>query len=326
MMAAAAGGRNRLPGGRAVLLSDTERRRPKPSRKASAVTCVTRFAPSPTGFMHLGHAYAALFAWTAAARANGRFVLRIEDIDRTRCRPEFTEAIFEDLAWLGLDWSPQVRRQSAHMDDYARALAHLDSLGAIYPCFCTRGDIRAEIERSGKAPHGPDGLHYPGVCRGLDDAARRRRVRAGEPHAWRLDCRRAAEIAGALVWRDRKSGEQRVDPREHDDVVVARKDVPTSYHLAVTLDDALAGVTLVTRADDLFPVTAVHRLLQALLGLATPVWHHHPVITDANGVRLAKRNRAMTLRSLRRAGKTPAQVRAMVGFDRPPCREGAPPS
>ncbi len=265
--------------------------------------------------MHLGHAYAALFAWSEASRAEGRFLLRIEDIDRTRYRPEFEAAIFEDLAWLGLSWSADVRRQSAHMEDYARALAYLDERGVIYPCFCTRADIRAEIKLAGEAPQGPDGFLYPGTCRGLDERTRRERIRKGQPHAWRLDSARASALVGPLSWRDRKAGEQRVDATAFGDVVVARKDVPTSYHLAVTLDDALAGVTLVTRGNDLFRVTGIHRLLQALLGLAPPLWHHHPVITDANGVRLAKRNRALTLRSLRQSGKSAAEVRAMVGFD-----------
>ena len=265
--------------------------------------------------MHLGHAYAALFAWSEAKQAGGRFVLRIEDIDGTRCRPEFETAILEDLDWLGLDWTSEVRRQSAHMEDYARALMHLEALGVVYPCFCTRAAIRTEVERAGAAPHGPDGFLYPGTCRALDYETRRRRIFMGEPHAWRLDSRRAAAVAGPLAWRDRKAGEQRVDAAAVGDIVVARKDVPTSYHLAVTVDDALAGVTLVTRANDLFGATAAHRLLQALLGLPTPVWHHHAVITDASGVRLAKRNRAMTLRSLRLAGKSAAEVRAMVGFE-----------
>ena len=281
----------------------------------TVVNCVTRFAPSPTGLMHLGHAYAALFARAEATRANGRFALRIEDIDGSRCRPEFEAAIFEDLAWLGVEWDAEARRQSAHMEDYAAALAELDRLGAIYPCFCTRAAIRAEIARAGAAPHGPDGFHYPGTCRGLDAEARRARIGAGEPHAWRLDSARAAAIAGPLAWRDRKAGEQRVDPAAFGDVVVARKDTPTSYHLAVTVDDALAGVTLVTRGNDLFGASAVHRLLQALLGLDPPLWHHHALITDASGVRLAKRNRAMTLRALRRAGKSPAEVRGMIGFE-----------
>ena len=303
MIAARRGARNRSLRG------------PRISVAVTAVNCVTRFAPSPTGLMHLGHAYAALFAWSEAARANGRFVLRIEDIDGGRCRPEFEEAIFEDLTWLGVDWDSEVRRQSAHMADYAAALAELDRLGAIYPCFCSRGAIRAEIERAGKAPHGPDGFHYPGTCRVLSADERRARIAAGEPHAWRLDALRAASVAGPLLWRDRKAGVQRVNVAAFGDVVVARKDVPTSYHLAATVDDALAGVTLVTRGNDLFGASAVHRLLQALLGIDPPLWHHHALITDASGVRLAKRNRAMTLRALRRAGKSPAEVRATVGFE-----------
>jgi len=281
----------------------------------AAATRVTRFAPSPTGFMHLGHAYAALFAWRAARQAHGRFVLRMEDIDRARCRPEFDAAILEDLVWLGLDWDGAVRRQSAHMEDYARALGRLDEIGVIYPCFCTRSDIRSEIKHADEAPHGPDGPVYPGTCRALGFEERKRLILMGKPHAWRLDMARAIEIAGPLEWTDRAAGPQTADAARAGDVVVARKDVPTSYHLAVTVDDHLQGVTLVTRGDDLFHASAIHRLLQALLGFAPPVWHHHPLITDSNGVRLAKRNRAMTLRSLRRAGRTAAEVRAMVGFD-----------
>jgi len=265
--------------------------------------------------MHLGHAYAALVAWTAARTTGGRFLIRIEDIDGGRCRPEFERAIYEDLAWLGLDWELPVRRQSEHMEDYAAALSRLDELGVIYPCFCTRSEIRAEIKNAGEAPHGPDGPIYPGTCRALSFEERRTRILMGEAHAWRLDVARALDITGPLEWRDRKAGVQKADPLAHGDVVVGRKDVPTSYHLAVTVDDCLQGVTLVTRGDDLFAATSVHRLLQAMLELPVPSWHHHPLITDSNGVRLAKRNRATTLRSLRQTGKTPAQVRAMVGFD-----------
>jgi glutamyl-Q tRNA(Asp) synthetase len=265
--------------------------------------------------MHLGHAFAALFAWHEARRRRGRFVVRIEDIDHARTRRAFEDAIFEDLIWLGLDWDGPVRRQSEHMDDYAAALARLDELGVIYPCFCSRSEIRREIERAGEAPHGPDGPVYPGTCRALAYEERRKGILLGEPHAWRLDMARALDIAGALEWTDRGAGRQLAEPAAAGDVVVARKDVPTSYHLAVTVDDHIEGVTLVTRGEDLFHATAIHRLLQALLGLDVPLWHHHPLITDANGVRLAKRNRAMTLRSLRQAGRTPAEVRAMVGFE-----------
>lgn len=277
--------------------------------------CVTRFAPSPTGYMHLGHAYAALFAWHAARSSQGRFVIRIEDIDRGRCRPGFEEAIFEDLRWLGLDWDGTARRQSDHMDDYAAALTRLDELGVIYPCFCTRSEIRFEIKHADEAPHGPDGPVYPGTCRALPFDERKQLIVMGKPHAWRLDVARALEIAGPLEWTDRGAGIQIADPTAAGDVIVARKDVPTSYHLSVTIDDYLQGVTLVTRGDDLFHASGIHRLLQGLLGLEPPAWHHHPLITDSNGVRLAKRNRAMTLRSLRRAGKTPAEVRAMVGYE-----------
>ena len=207
-----------------------------------------------------------------------------------------------------------MRRQSEHMEDYAAALTRLDELGVIYPCFCSRREIRAEVKHADEAPHGPDGVVYPGTCRGLSYETRHQGILMGRPHAWRLDVAQALKITGALEWTDRTAGPQAADALAAGDVVVARKDVPTSYHLAVTVDDGIQGVTLVTRGDDLFHATAIHRLLQALLDIPAPTWHHHPLITDASGVRLAKRNRAMTLRSLRRAGKTPAELRAMVGF------------
>jgi glutamyl-Q tRNA(Asp) synthetase len=265
--------------------------------------------------MHLGHAFAALFAWHAARETEGRFLLRIEDIDRGRCRPQFEEAIFEDLRWLGIDWDGPERRQSEHMEDYAAALTRLDELGVIYPCFCTRSEIRREIEHADEAPHGPDGAVYPGTCRELSVEKRKQRILLGEAHGWRLDMARALEITGALEWTDRGAGRQSADPGAAGDIIVARKDVPTSYHLAVTVDDCLQGVTLVTRGDDLFHASGIHRLIQALLEVEPPLWHHHPLITDSNGVRLAKRNRAMTIRSQRQAGKTPAEVRAMVGYE-----------
>ena len=273
---------------------------------------VTRFAPSPTGRLHLGHAYSALFARDAALQAGGRFLLRIEDIDAGRCRPEFVDGIFEDLAWLGLDWERPVRRQSAHMDGYAAALARLDAQGLLYPCFCTRAEIQAEIAAAGGAPHGPDGPLYPGTCRDLEPGQRAARVAAGDPYALRLDMARAAAVAGPLDWRDRRAGTVRASPECFGDVVLARKDVPTSYHLAVTVDDALQGVTLVTRGLDLFEATHVHRLLQALLGLDPPEWHHHPLLTGADGRRYAKRDRSLTLHSLREAGRSPEEVRRMV--------------
>jgi glutamyl-Q tRNA(Asp) synthetase len=279
---------------------------------------VTRFAPSPTGYLHLGHAHAALFA--ARAAADGRFLLRIEDIDSTRCRREFEDAIYEDLTWLGLRWETPVRRQSAHMEDYARALDALHSTGLLYPCFCTRKDIAAEIARAGIAPHGPDGPLYPGMCRALSAEERAQRIAAGAPFALRLDMARAVDRTGPLAWRDRGAGIVTAAPSNFGDVVLARKETPASYHLAVTIDDALQGVSLVTRGEDLFAATHVHRLLQALLSLPTPEYHHHRLLVDDTGRRLAKRDQAATIRSLRTAGHDPAQVRAMAGFPDTPGR------
>ena len=275
---------------------------------------VTRFAPSPTGFLHLGTAHAALFAWKRARDAGGRFLLRIEDIDQGRAREEFVEAIPEDLAWLGLDWDAPVRRQSRHLADYRAALARLGEAELLYPCFCSRAEIQAEIERSGLAPHGSDGPIYPGTCRALSKAERSARVAAGESHALRLDAARAAAVAGRLEWEDAEAGRIVADPTTHGDVVLAGKDRPAAYHLAVTVDDAIQGVTLVTRGMDLFAATHVHRLLQALLGLPTPRYWHHRLLMDASGRRLAKRDRDLTLRALRDAGATPSEVTAMAGF------------
>jgi glutamyl-Q tRNA(Asp) synthetase len=277
----------------------------------------TRFAPSPTGHLHLGHAHAALFA-ARAAGPGGRFLLRIEDIDAIRCRPLFTAAILEDLAWLGLAWEEPVRVQSRHFADYRVALDRLEAMGLLYPCFCTRAAIRAEIARSAAAPHplaeGPDGPPYPGTCRALDADARAALIAAGRPYALRLDMCRAAAHAGDLAWHDEARGEVRATPGLFGDVVLARKETPASYHLAVTLDDALQGVTLVTRGEDLFAATHVHRLLQALLGLPTPRYHHHALLRGPDGRRLAKRDGAATLRALRAAGRSPAEVRALAGF------------
>jgi len=273
---------------------------------------VTRFAPSPTGLLHLGHAYSALFAWQRARDSHGRFLLRIEDIDQTRCRPEFTDAILEDLAWLGLDWNGPVRQQSQHFDDYRRALDRLEGDNLLYPCFCTRAEIQAEIARAGAAPHGSEGPLYPGTCRTLPPREREARIAAGASYAFRLDVARAAARAGPLEWEDVETGRVMADATSHGDVVLARKETPASYHLAVTVDDALQGVTLVTRGRDLFAATHVHRLLQALLDLPTPRYWHHRLLTDAEGRRLAKRDRALTLRALREAGKSAADVRTMI--------------
>ena len=283
-----------------------------------------RFAPSPSGYMHLGHAYSALIAWCNAQAEGSLFLLRIEDIDSSRCRPAFEQAIYHDLAWLGVDWQRPVRRQSESMGDYADALKTLASLGVLYPCFCTRSEVRAEIRNADAAPHGPDGPHYPGTCRALGRAEQNRNIRAGKAHALRIDMAKATEIAGPLRWTDRKAGPIDADPQSAGDVVLARKDIPTSYHLAVTVDDHLQGVTLVTRGWDLFHATHVHRLLQALLGLDTPLYYHHPMITDPNGLRLAKRNRAVTLRALRNSGKTTRDILRMVNLDEPFVEETSP--
>lgn len=278
---------------------------------------VTRFAPSPTGRLHVGHAYAAFFAHDAAQAAGGRFLLRIEDIDASRCRAEYTAGIIEDLAWLGLTWEAPVRRQSEHLADYAAALRRLQEMGVIYPCFCTRKDIAAEITRAGAAPHGPEGALYPGLCRHLSDEERHKRLDSGAPYALRLDVERARRLAPVpLYFEDAGAGTVAAQPELLGDVVLARKDAPTSYHLAVTVDDAIQGVTLVTRGLDLFHATHIQRLLQALLGLPTPRYHHHPLLLDDADRRFAKRNHAVTLEALRRSGTTPAGVRRLIAAAR----------
>lgn len=276
---------------------------------------VTRFAPSPTGFLHLGHAHSALAGWRRARAAGGRFLLRIEDIDQGRCRPEYTAALLEDLAWLGLDWDGEVRVQSRHFPDYRAALERLVARWLLYPCFCTRADIAREIAGSAAAPHGPDGPLYPGICRRLSQDERQARIARGEPHALRLDMARALELAPPdLSFEEEGEGRLRCNPARFGDVVLARKDTPASYHLCVTHDDAMQGVTLVTRGEDLKPATDLHRLLQVLMGWPEPAYAHHRLLTDASGRRLAKRDRAATLRDLRAAGVTPAALRAMAGF------------
>lgn len=271
---------------------------------------VTRFAPSPTGYLHLGHAFSALTAWHAARDVGGRFLLRIEDIDIRRCKAEFTEAILVDLAWLGLDWDGEVRRQSRHFDDYGAALDRLGGMGLVYPCFCTRADIAA----AQSAPHGPDGPLYPGTCRHRTPEERRQLMQAGTEFALRLDFEKAAAAAGPYRFHDALCGDVEGDPLLFGDVVIARKDTPTSYHLAVTVDDHLQGVTLVTRGEDLYPATHVHVLLQRLLDYATPRYAHHRLLTDADGRRFAKRDRSLTLRAMRELGVSAAEVRRQAGF------------
>lgn len=279
----------------------------------------TRFAPSPTGHLHLGHAFAALFA--AEAADGGTFLLRIEDIDRTRCRPEFEDAIEEDLRWLGLAWPTPVRRQSEQFAVYGAALERLKDMALVYPCFCTRKEIEAEIQASVGAPHGPDGPIYPGTCRTRSESERRERLAHGEAHAWRLDIAAARRHTSSSLTFEESGGGVNGEhgtivatPEIFGDVVLARKEVPSSYHLAVVIDDAAQGVTVVTRGNDLFPSTHIHRLLQAVLQLPVPRYRHHRLITDASGRRLAKRDRDQTLRALRASGATPDDVRRMVGL------------
>ena len=277
---------------------------------------VTRFAPSPTGYLHLGHALAAATAWRRARAAGGRFVLRLEDIDPGRCRPEYAAAIEQDLAWLGLDWDGQVRAQSANLADYRAVLDDLAGRGLVYPCFCTRADIMREIEASAAAPHAPDGsLVYPRICRRLSADERQARIAAGERFALRLDMDRALSSLSNTIWFEEEAeGTIRCDPASFGDAVLARKDAPASYHLCVTHDDALQGVTLVTRGEDLKPATHLHRLLQALMGWPAPVYAHHRLLTDASGRRLAKRDKAATLRDLRASGVPPETVWQLLGL------------
>ena len=271
-------------------------------------TIVTRFAPSPTGLLHLGSAYSASIAHNRAREAGGRFLLRIEDTDIRRCRREYETAILQDLKWLGLDWDGEVRRQSDHFADYGRELDRLSVRGLVYPCFCSRAEIEREIAASASAPHGPDGPLYPGTCRHLAPDERKRRFAAGREFCMRLDSAAAAEAAGPYDFVDEGLGRLTGQPLLMGDFVIARKDTPTSYHLAVTVDDHLQGVTLVTRGEDILPSTHVHVLLQRLLGYATPLYAHHRLLVDGTGRRLAKRDQATGIRSLRESGKTPAEV------------------
>lgn len=284
------------------------------------MTIVTRFAPSPTGRLHIGHAYAALFAYRRAREAGGRFLLRIEDIDLERCTQEFEKGIYEDLSWLGLSWEKPVRRQSDHFNDYAAALRKLQALDLLYPCFCTRKDIALEIARSGAAPHGPEGHLYPGICRTMSDLQRTHKIATGLPYAFRLDMGKAISHLRdngkwPLTWFDHEKGEVTATPEILGDVVLARKDVNTSYHLSVTLDDHWQGVTLVTRGEDLFYATHLHRMLQELLGLDVPQWHHHKLLLDKEGKKFSKRDNAVTLQHLREVEKkTPQDLLNMIGL------------
>jgi glutamyl-Q tRNA(Asp) synthetase len=270
---------------------------------------ITRFAPSPTGHLHLGHAYAAWQAWHRARASGGRFLLRIEDIDPERCRPEYTDAILEDLRWLGLDWDGEVLLQSHRLPLYQTCLESLAARGLIYPCFCSRADIRRELAASAAAPHAPDGAPlYPGTCRRLSADERAARSTSGAPHAWRLDVALALEGAPPLHFTEEGVGEVRARPELFGDVILARRDIPASYHLCVTYDDAAQGVTLITRGEDLREATHMHRLLQHLLDWPVPVYSHHALLRDTEGRRLAKREGATSLASLRRSGARPSNI------------------
>ncbi|MCA1748352.1 MAG: tRNA glutamyl-Q(34) synthetase GluQRS [Parasphingopyxis sp.] len=277
---------------------------------------VTRFAPSPTGRLHLGHGFSAIRAQDFARGAGGRFLLRFEDIDAGRVREEYYAGIEEDLAWLGLDWDGEPMRQSERFDAYRAALETLKTRGLVYPCFCTRKEIAAEIAASASAPHGVDGPFYPGTCRGIDRRDAERRL-AEEEFAWRLDMEKAAALAGPLFWEDSALGRIAARPELHGDVVLTRKDAPASYNLAVTVDDAFQGITDIVRGNDLIASTDVHRLLQHLLGLPVPRYHHHVLITDEEGKRLSKRDDARSLATLRAAGWDGAEVAAALRADVP---------
>ena len=280
------------------------------------MTVITRFAPSPTGRLHIGHAYSAVFAYKRAIDHGGQFILRIEDIDPVRCRDEFIQGIYDDLAWLGLTWETPVRKQSDYLEDYKAAVSKLQNMGLLYPCFCSRKDIQEEIERSGVAPHGPEGILYPGTCRHLSETEQTEKIAAGIPYAFRLDMAKAiASLKQDIFWFDHEKGEHKATPEILGDVVLARKDVMSSYHLSVTVDDHLQGITVVTRGEDLIYATHLHRLLQELLELNVPEWHHHKLLLDEEGKRFAKRNHAITLEHMREVEHiTPQNVMSQIGL------------
>ncbi len=285
---------------------------------------VFRFAPSPNGYLHLGHAYSALLNFDLARQAGGRLLLRIEDIDAIRCKPEFETAIYQDLAWLGIAWEHPVRRQSQHFGAYRDAIETLTAQGLIYPSFESRADITrlvAQPEADGAWPRDPDGAPlYPGAAKSLAPEARAALLDSGAPYALRLDMEAAIARAGDLAWSERGAGPAgergaiTARPQAWGDVILARKETPTSYHLSVVIDDALQGVTEVVRGEDLFWSTSVHRLLQALLGLPQPVYRHHRLMRDGAGQKLSKSTEATGLRDLRAEGATPADIRLLVGL------------
>ncbi|WP_424628161.1 tRNA glutamyl-Q(34) synthetase GluQRS [Bradyrhizobium sp. SYSU BS000235] len=286
---------------------------------------VFRFAPSPNGFLHLGHARSALLNFDLARKTGGRFLLRIEDIDTTRCRPDYEAAIYEDLAWLGITWEQPVRRQSEHLALYGEALSRLAGEGLLYPAYESRADIAQlvrEKEEAGVWPRDPDGAPiYPGTARHWSRVEREARMQSGAPYALRLDMTSALARTGALTWTEQgegpngEAGKVVARPEQWGDVILARKETPTSYHLSVVVDDALQGVTHVVRGQDLFWATAVHRLLQGLLGLPEPAYRHHSLLMDESGHKLSKSTHSTALRALRAGGVTPDEVRRLTSLD-----------
>ncbi len=269
---------------------------------------ITRFAPSPSGPLHVGHLLAALQARRLADVHGGNCLLRVEDIDQRAQHPEYLELMYEDLAWLGLRFDGEVMVQTRRFDVYRGVLTRLREMGLLYPCFCTRSEIKAQLAEMGRAPHATLGYLYPGTCRQLPPAVVEEKLAAGVPHSWRLDMQRVQDLIGCPTWHDMHRGTQRCVPTAYGDVVLARKDFPASYHLAVVVDDAAQGVTHVTRGEDLFESTHIHRALQGVLGLPVPQYCHHALLRDNAGKRLAKRDGARSIASLRAEGYSPQQV------------------
>ncbi len=276
----------------------------------------TRFAPSPTGLLHVGHAYAAITAYNVAKQRGGEFILRIENIDHLRCDDEAIEQIYQDLSWLGLTWREPVRVQSEHMSDYDQALQKLEAMDVLYPCFCSRKDIKEEIARAAHAPHGPEGPLYPGTCRALSREEKRRLLKQNVEYAMRLDLEKSLSLINQdeLFWRDIHHNQIFAQPHQLGDVVIARKDIGTSYHLSVVVDDALQNITHVTRGEELEFATHIHCVLQKLLGLPVPIYHHHQLITDQDGQKFSKRDQSETLASYRNRGVCPHHIYELIGL------------
>ncbi len=275
---------------------------------------VTRFAPSPNGYLHIGHAFSALTAFRRAEAEGGRFLLRLEDIDHTRCEPEYEDAIFADLSWLGIEWEEPVMRQSDRFPIYAKALEKLTDLGLTYPCFCSRKDIAAEIDDIANAPHTPMGHPYPGTCRNLNRDTVEQNFEGGKPHTIRLNINAAKELIGSneISFEEETMGTVTATPEALGDIILKGRDYPVAYHLAVVIDDAAQGITHVIRGQDLFEATHIQRLLQEVLELPVPIYHHHELITDENGNRIAKRDGGHFIRTLRESGIQPAEIPALA--------------